>query len=72
MNVVVRTGEEAVSLLVDEIGEVAEVDEASFEPPPETLSGVARELIVGAYKLDHRLLLQLDTQRVVRASEVGA
>jgi len=72
MNVVVRTGEEAVSLLVDEIGEVAEVDDAWFEAPPETLAGVARELIVGAYKLDGCLLLVLDTQHVVRAAEVEA
>jgi purine-binding chemotaxis protein CheW len=72
MNVVVRAGEEAVSLLVDEIGEVAEVDEASFESPPATLAGVARELIVGTYKLDGRLLLVLDMQRVVSAEEVGA
>jgi purine-binding chemotaxis protein CheW len=71
MNVVVRTGDEAVSLLVDEIGEVAEVDEASFEAPPQTLAGIARELIVGTYKLDGRLLLVLDTQRVVNAAEVG-
>lgn len=67
VNVVVRTGDgtEAVSLLVDEIGDVLEVSEASFERPPETLRGAARELICGAYKLDGRLLLILDTQRTV-------
>src|ERR1700757_2458365 len=34
MNVVVRTDEGAVSLLVDEIGDVLEVPEDGFEPPP--------------------------------------
>ena len=48
LNVVVRTGEEAVSLLVDEIGDVLEVEESSFEPPPETLQGEARSLIRGS------------------------
>src|SRR6202451_928136 len=33
MNVVVRSEDGAVSLLVDEIGDVGEVDESSFEPP---------------------------------------
>ena len=65
MNVVVRTGEEAVSLLVDEIGDVLEVEDQTFEAPPETLQGVARELIRGAYKLKDRLLLVLDTEKTV-------
>ncbi len=65
MNVVVRTGDEAVSLLVDEIGDVLEVEDETFEPPPETLRGVARELIRGAYKLKDRLLLILDTEKTV-------
>jgi purine-binding chemotaxis protein CheW len=66
MNVVVRTGEEAVSLLVDEIGDVLEVEDQTFEAPPETLQGVARELIRGAYKLKDRLLLVLDTEKAVK------
>ena len=65
MNVVVRNGEEAVSFLVDEIGDVLEVEQTSFEPPPETLRGEARELIRGAYKLSGRLLMVLDTERAV-------
>jgi len=65
INVVVRTAEGAVSLLVDEIGDVIEVDEQTFERPPETLSDDARELIRGAYKLKGRLLLVLDAARTV-------
>jgi purine-binding chemotaxis protein CheW len=65
MNVVVRTGDEAVSLLVDEIGDVLEVEEDTFERPPETLQGEARELIRGAYKLKDKLLLVLDTEKAV-------
>jgi len=65
MNVVVRGDEGAMSLLVDEIGDVVEVQEDSFERPPETLNGVARDLIRGAYKLKDRLLLMLDTEKTV-------
>ena len=65
MNVVVRTGEEAVSLLVDEIGDVVEVEDKNFERPPETLHAEARELIRGVYKLKERLLLVLNTDKVV-------
>ena len=68
MNVVVRTDDEAVSLLVDEIGDVCVVDEDAFERPPETLNGVARDLIRGAYKLKDRLLLVLDTEKAVQVA----
>jgi purine-binding chemotaxis protein CheW len=63
-NVVIRTDDGAVSLLVDEIGDVLEVDEGSFEHPPETMRQ-ARELVRGVYKLPEHLLLVLDTARAV-------
>jgi purine-binding chemotaxis protein CheW len=71
MNVVVRTDDGAVSLLVDEIGDVVEVSEEQFERPPETVAGVARELISGVYKLRDRLLLILDTEKTIRLGGVA-
>src|SRR5947209_13323137 len=65
VNVVVQTADGAVSLLVDEIGEVLTVSESVFEPPPETLRGKTRAMIRGAYKLQGRLLLVLDTDELV-------
>lgn len=64
-NVVVRAGSDLYSLLVDEIGDVIEVGAGAFEPPPDTLTGRCRELIRGAFKLDGRLLLLLDTDRLL-------
>jgi purine-binding chemotaxis protein CheW len=65
MNVVVRTGQEAMSLLVDEVGDVVEVEAEAFEPPPGPLQGAARELVSGAYKLPGRLLLLLDADKAL-------
>ena len=65
MDVIVRTKDGLVSLLVDRIGEVVDVSEEAFEEPPETLLGIARELIRGAYKLDDALLLSLDVEGAV-------
>jgi purine-binding chemotaxis protein CheW len=66
MNVVVRTDDGVVSLLVDEIGDVISVDAAAFENPPETLRGPERSLVHGAFKLDDRLLLVLNTDEAVQ------
>ncbi len=63
MNVVVRSEDGAVSLLVDEIGDVVEVEETSFERPPETLRGSVRTMITGVHKLKDRLMLVLDTEK---------
>lgn len=63
INVVVRTPDGAVSLLVDEIGEVIEVEQSTFEAPPETLRGEVRSMILGVHKLEHKLLHLLDTEK---------
>ena len=63
--IVVRLHGEAVSLLVDSIADVVDVDVADFEAPPDTLDGAARDLIRGAYKLAGQLLLALDVNRAV-------
>lgn len=65
MNVVIQSNDEAISLLVDQIGDVQEFDSADFEMPPETVQGVSRSMIKGAYKMRERLLLILDTERAL-------
>jgi purine-binding chemotaxis protein CheW len=71
MNVVVRSEDGAVSLLVDEIGDVVEIHDDIYESPPETLKGVARDLVQGVYKLKERLLLILDTEKTVTLNSTG-
>jgi len=63
--IVVRLHGEAVSLLVDSIADVVDVDVRDFEAPPDTLDGAGRDLILGAYKLAGQLLLALDVNRAV-------
>ncbi|MDI6911813.1 chemotaxis protein CheW [Nocardioides sp.] len=67
MLVVIRVAGEPVALMVDTIGSVVDVDDDQFEPPPDTLVGVSRDLLLGAYKLEDRLLLALDVDRAVAA-----
>jgi purine-binding chemotaxis protein CheW len=72
MCVVVHTADSLVSLLVDEIGDVLEIDEAAFEPPPRTVPEQTRSLLRGVYKLQEHLLLVLDTERVVNGDATSA
>jgi len=65
MNVVIRHNDGAVSFLVDEIGDVLEVEEESFELAPGTVALEARELIQGVYKLKNTILIVLHTDKVL-------
>ena len=71
MNVVVRSEDGAVSLLVDEIGDVVEVEESSFEPPPETLRGSVRTMILGVHKLNDRLMHVLDIEKACQMTDLA-
>ena len=71
VNVVVHSDDGAVSLLVDEIGDVVEVSEEAFEPPPDTLQGEARELVRGVYKLPRQLLHVLALRTAVAVPKHG-
>jgi purine-binding chemotaxis protein CheW len=68
VNVVVRSADGAVSLMVDEIGDVVEVEHSTFEAPPETLQGPVRGMILGVHKLQGRLMHVLDTEKACEVS----
>lgn len=65
MNVVIRSDEGAVSMLVDDIGDVLEVAGDVLERPPENISTRSRELLRGVIQRERDLLLVLDIDRTL-------
>jgi purine-binding chemotaxis protein CheW len=65
MNVVVRTHEGATSLLVDAVGDVLEVSDSQCDTAPNTVPAGLRAVLRGVFKLDKRLLIELDTDRLI-------
>lgn len=63
VNIVLRTDHGPVSIVVDEVGDVLEVSDDELDPPPPTLAGPTRDLVVAVHKLRDRLLLVLDAAR---------
>ena len=53
------------ALMVDRVGDFTEVTAETFEETPSNLDPNAKELIVGVHKLADKLLLILDTQKIV-------
>ncbi len=66
MNMVLRCDSGAVSLLVDQIGDVIEVEPSAEEPPPSTMDPFHREVVEAVFKLDGKLLLALDTNKLMQ------
>ena len=67
VNVIVRSGHELISLLVDQVGDVLEIESRLFTPPPDTTSPETKHLFRGAYQLPQQLLLVFDTNRAIEA-----
>ncbi|MFO0576428.1 MAG: chemotaxis protein CheW [Polyangia bacterium] len=68
VSLVARPTDEHVAFVVDGVGDVLEVSEDQLEPPPETLAGESRGLILAVCKLPTQLILVLDA---VRAADPG-
>ena len=68
---VVRAAEGTVCLLADEVGNVVEVEDDTFEPSPETLSARLRSVILGVHKLEGQLMHVLDTERACEVQAAG-
>ena len=45
-----------------------ELDDSTHERPPETIDAVTREVVRGVHKLEGRLLLVLDIERLIASS----
>jgi purine-binding chemotaxis protein CheW len=69
MSVVVEHGSELYALLVDEVAEVMALSPDAFERNPPTLPPAWAAVSVGIYRLEERLLLQLDVARLLALGE---
>jgi purine-binding chemotaxis protein CheW len=64
MSVVCKSDGLLVSLVVDQIGDVLEVDQALFEPTPDTLLPSVARYMEGVYKIPGELLSVLDINKI--------
>lgn len=71
MNVMIHTPDGIVSLIVDQIDDVVEIDPTTLEEPPPTLRTEARALITAAAKQEKRLVLLLDVDQALNLSTLN-
>lgn len=69
MNVAVDIGEEMYSFIVDSVADVAMFSKKDFENNPSTLDEKLKDLSMGIYKLDGKLLIVLDVKKIINCAE---
>lgn len=65
MNVVVEYKGDLYSLVVDEVGDVLNINSGAIDPHPATMAAKLREVSNGIHKLDGELLVLLDVAEVL-------
>ncbi len=66
MSVVCKSEGNLISLVVDSIGDVVEVDGHKFEKTPDTVPQTLRRFVKGVYKMDGILLSVLDIETIFK------
>lgn len=67
--VVVELSGRVVGFVVDAVSEVLRIPKSVTEPPPSVVSGIDAEYITAVGKLEDRLLILLDLERILSAEE---
>ncbi len=62
---VVNVAGKTIGIIVDAVSEVLRISHEQIAPPPPTVAGLGREYLTGLVKLEHRLLILLDIDRIL-------
>ena len=65
MNIIVRSGDSLYALMVDEILDVIDVEEQTYENIPDTINEEIKKYINGVHKLENHLLILLDLEKAL-------
>lgn len=63
---------QVVGFVVDAVREVLRIKESTVEAPPQVVAGIGSEYLKGVGKLDDRLLILLDLDKLLAETEIEA
>lgn len=70
--IIVKMGEKVTGMIVDTVSEVVDIPEEMVEPPPSFNSSINADFIQGMGKMDNKLVILLNVDRLLTDAEIGA
>lgn len=67
--IVVNIMNKTIGLIVDSVSEVLRISSSTIQPPPPLIAGLDSDYIKGVGKLDERLIILLDIDRIFTTGE---
>lgn len=67
--IVVEMKDKVIGFIVDSVNEVLRINKSITEPPPPMVSGIDSDFITAVGKLEDRLLILLDIEKILSARE---
>ncbi|NLJ80527.1 MAG: purine-binding chemotaxis protein CheW [Firmicutes bacterium] len=67
--VILEVGGSLVGYVVDAVTETLRLPENAIEPPPSSIAGLRSDYLAGVGKLDERLLILLEVDKILGSSE---
>lgn len=68
--IVIESGKKVIGFIVDRVNEVLRINKGITEPPPPMVAGVNSEFITAVGKLEDRLLILLDIEKLLTSNEL--
>ena len=69
---VVNVAGKTIGIIVDAVSEVLRISQDQIAPAPPTVAGLGREYLTGLAKLENRLLILLDIDKILGEEETAA
>lgn len=70
--IVVNVGERTIGIVVDAVNEVLRINSEQIEPPPTCVGAIDHDYIRGLVKLEQKLLVLLNIDRVLTNEEIAS
>lgn len=67
--IVININERNVGFVVDEASQVIRINESNVDPAPEIVAGIDRQYITGVGKIDEKIIIMLDLDKIFTQEE---
>ncbi len=63
--IVINTNDRQIGFLVDEASQTVRIDDSDIDPTPDIITGIERKYITGVGKVDNRLIILINLEKVL-------